>query len=222
VALVSTDRAVEKLADRFQDYENIAQGFVGDLISGAEAGHSAIEALSDAFANLGDQLLRMAANQAIKSIFAALTGGPIAAGAGIAGGVLGFAGGGQVKGPGTSTSDSIPAMLSDGEHVIRASEARKHRALLNAINDGRLGHFADGGVVGGGVAPLASGAIGGQVINVAPSINVSVEGGSRGPEADAALAATIGKEIDDRIRGIISQEVMRAGRPGNLLNNRQR
>jgi hypothetical protein len=219
VALASTDRAVEKLADRFQDYENIAQGFVGDLISGAEAGHGAIETLSDAFANLGDQLLRMAANQAIKSIFPALTGGPIAAGAGIAGGVLGFAGGGYT---GAGGRNDVAGVVHRGEVVFSQDDVARHggAAAVDAMR--RLPRFADGGVVGGGVAPLASGAIGGQVINVAPSINVSVEGGSRGPEADAALAAKIGKEIDNRIRGILTAEIATQRRPGNLLNNRQR
>lgn len=33
--------------------------------------------------------------------------------------------GGEVDGPGTSTSDSIPAMLSDGEYVINAAAVRK-------------------------------------------------------------------------------------------------
>src|SRR5262249_51512296 len=53
--------------------------------------------------------------------------------------------GGHLSGPGTSTSDSIPAMLSDGEYVIKASSARKAgRGLLDRIN---AGNFADGGEV---------------------------------------------------------------------------
>lgn len=58
-----------------------------------------------------------------------------------------FAGGGDVRGPGTGTSDSIPALLSDGEFVVNANATRKHRALLQAINNGRIGRFADGGLV---------------------------------------------------------------------------
>lgn len=67
-----------------------------------------------------------------------------------------FADGGDVRGPGTGTSDSIPAMLSDGEFVVNAAATRKHRALLHAINGGRVGHFAAGGLVGGAIAaPVA-------------------------------------------------------------------
>jgi hypothetical protein len=61
--------------------------------------------------------------------------------------------GGHVSGPGTSTSDSIPAMLSDGEYVIRAESARKlGRGALDRIN---AGHFARGG----SVARLAGGGL---------------------------------------------------------------
>ncbi|RTS12819.1 phage tail tape-measure protein, partial [Pseudomonas aeruginosa] len=63
-----------------------------------------------------------------------VTGAAGAAGAaGVAGGgsgwlssitsIFGFAGGGQVQGPGTPTSDSIPAWLSNNEVVIRSASA---------------------------------------------------------------------------------------------------
>lgn len=57
--------------------------------------------------------------------------------------------GGLVTGPGTATSDSIPAMLSNGEYVINAKATRQHFALLEAINKGRVPVYrAMGGVVG--------------------------------------------------------------------------
>jgi len=60
-----------------------------------------------------------------------------------------YATGGAVWGAGTGTSDSIPAMLSNGEFVINAKQTSKHRALLEAINGGRsLPAFKDGGEVG--------------------------------------------------------------------------
>jgi SLT domain-containing protein/phage-related protein len=42
--------------------------------------------------------------------------------------------GGLLNGPGTSTSDSIPAMLSDGEYVVNAKQTKKYLPVLNAIN----------------------------------------------------------------------------------------
>lgn len=42
----------------------------------------------------------------------------------------------DLKGPGTSTSDSIPAMLSVGESVMTAYETKKYRPAIDAIRDG--------------------------------------------------------------------------------------
>ena len=60
-----------------------------------------------------------------------------------------FATGGPVRGPGTGTSDSIPALLSNGEYVIRAAAVRKlGKGYLDLINNGiPLRRFADGGMV---------------------------------------------------------------------------
>lgn len=56
--------------------------------------------------------------------------------------------GGFVSGPGTSTSDSIPALLSDGEFVVNARSTQLFKPLLTAINDaGALPQFAVGGLV---------------------------------------------------------------------------
>jgi hypothetical protein len=54
--------------------------------------------------------------------------------------------GGFISGPGSGTSDSIPAMLSNGEFVINAAQTAKYRGLLEDINTSRRG-FADGGFV---------------------------------------------------------------------------
>jgi TP901 family phage tail tape measure protein len=51
----------------------------------------------------------------------------------------GYKDGGMVFGPGTSTSDSIPAMLSRGEFVIQASAVNKYGPdFLNALNQMRV------------------------------------------------------------------------------------
>ncbi|MEU1731388.1 hypothetical protein [Streptosporangium sp. NPDC020145] len=53
--------------------------------------------------------------------------------------------GGLIRGPGTGTSDSIVARLSDGEYVVNARSTARHRGLLEAINADR---YAEGGLVG--------------------------------------------------------------------------
>jgi len=49
----------------------------------------------------------------------------------------GYATGGMVRGPGTGTSDSVLARLSNGEYVVNARATAQHRGLLEAINSGR-------------------------------------------------------------------------------------
>ncbi len=83
-------------------------------------------------------------------------GGGLAGLAGMAGGIFGmligslFADGGDVRGAGTGTSDSIPARLSNGEFVVKASQVKKYRPIIKAINDNNFESlaFAAGGDVG--------------------------------------------------------------------------
>jgi hypothetical protein len=57
------------------------------------------------------------------------------------------ASGGMIRGAGTATSDSIPALLSNGEYVIKADSVKKYGVgTLDALNAGR---FANGGLVPG-------------------------------------------------------------------------
>lgn len=63
------------------------------------------------------------------------------------GAFLGLANGGSVRGPGSATSDSIPTMLSNGEYVVNARQTKKHRRLIEAINNGTVGRMAEGGLV---------------------------------------------------------------------------
>jgi TP901 family phage tail tape measure protein len=59
-----------------------------------------------------------------------------------------FAAGGQIYGPGTGTSDSIPIMASAGEFIVNAKATRENLPLLAAINGGmgnQDGNYAEGG-----------------------------------------------------------------------------
>src|SRR6185369_14038180 len=50
--------------------------------------------------------------------------------------VAGHAEGGPIRGPGTATSDSIPARLSNGEFVVRASAVQSYgEGLFHALNN---------------------------------------------------------------------------------------
>ncbi|WP_063682815.1 hypothetical protein [Bradyrhizobium stylosanthis] len=124
--------------------------------------------VKDAGSKLAQAIEEIAAN--LKSSGRGSDSAPSAEVAAAGGGLVRWLdGGGHVMGPGTSTSDSIPAMLSDGEYVIRAEAARKiGRGPLDRLNSG---HYAGGGFIsrllgkvrgfakGGGVARLAGGGL---------------------------------------------------------------
>lgn len=54
---------------------------------------------------------------------------------------------GIVHGPGSGTSDSILARLSNGESVVKASATKKFRKVIEAMNADRLPAFAKGGMI---------------------------------------------------------------------------
>ena len=67
--------------------------------------------------------------------------------------------GGFIQGPGTKNSDSIPARLSNGEYVVRASAVDQYGVgMLNEINEKKFGatggmkKYATGGFVGASAA----------------------------------------------------------------------
>lgn len=64
-----------------------------------------------------------------------------------------FADGGLVSGRGTGTSDSIPAMLSNGEFVVKASAVGTYGVdFLNAINQQKVGSFTSNSLSVGGAS----------------------------------------------------------------------
>ena len=105
------------------------------------------------FSIVGDP--RLAARNASAALFGT-NGGSV---------VLHKANGGYISGPGTGTSDSIPAMLSNGEYVLRSSAVdRIGIGTLNAMNAGAVPHFADGGSVDDTIA--ASAGVGNVALSV--------------------------------------------------------
>lgn len=60
----------------------------------------------------------------------------------------GHASGGYISGPGTGTSDSIIARVSNGEFIVNAQATAANLPLLTAVNSGALQRFDSGGLVG--------------------------------------------------------------------------
>ena len=69
----------------------------------------------------------------------------------------GYANGGLIHGPGSGTSDSIPAMVSDGEFIVSAKRTKQYLPLLQQIADGSVPGFASkktGGTRVGAAKPV--------------------------------------------------------------------
>jgi hypothetical protein len=144
-------------------------------IEGAEATSNALQGImagmqmqnrqnTKQYQNIARAQALIAAGLAATQAIAASAGNPVLAalnvaaigfqtGAQIAAIDNAFAEGGHVQGKGTGTSDSIPAMLSAGEYVIKASAVRQLGLdNLEQLNQGKMPVYA----TGGGVAPVVS------------------------------------------------------------------
>lgn len=148
-----------------------------DFASGISDWITGTKSFGDVMRSVLDSLIQKLIQAAMYAlIIASVTGGSFKANFFKAFG-KGFATGGSVDGPGTGTSDSIPAMLSNGEYVLNAQAVdRLGVPFLNGLNTGRLRGFASGGLVGsGGVAGYKAerGSNGGQVQSVNLSMHVS-------------------------------------------------
>lgn len=145
-------------------------GAITDWITGAQS-------FGDAMKSILKQLIAQLIQAAIyATIVAACTGG----GGGFAArwkGAFGkaFATGGSVAGPGTGTSDSVPAMLSNGEYVLNAQAVdRLGVPFLNGLNTGRLRGFASGGLVGSGGAYNRPASVASSSSSTSSSITLNV------------------------------------------------
>lgn len=126
------------------------------LIAGTKTAAEAFKAFAtQIIADLAAMIIKLLIYKAIRTAIFGFSEGGAVGGGGFTGTGL-FSEGGNVTGPGTGTSDSIPAMLSDGEFVVNAQATKQWAPLLSAINSGSLPAFADGGSVSQQSAPVQS------------------------------------------------------------------
>ncbi|MGU7780533.1 phage tail tape measure protein [Burkholderia sp. PU8-34] len=203
------------------DFRGLVDSMIADL-----ARFAARAAMAPVFSALGSALglgASAAGGFSSSSLLGGFAGGMSDGIAGAVGGnTYGFhlATGGRVTGPGTSTSDSIPAWLSNDEFVVKAAAVRKPGVLqlLEAINSGRdisFAKFANGGLVGGGSA--GGGVLGGQEAGVALTIPVTIEGGSGDPSQMMASAEFV-KKLKQLVQGLIQAESRQGGSLWKLKN----
>lgn len=130
---------------------------------------------------------------------------------------LGRAGGGLITGPGTGTSDEVPAMLSNGEFVIRAAAVQRlGLGLLERLNQAdrvpagvrrSLPAFAEGGLVGrSAAASWRSDSSPMQVIvnNNAGQVAQASAREGRGPDGSRIVEVLI-EQVEATLAGKISR-----------------
>lgn len=156
----SADLAGQRMAE-FK--KAVTDALTNDLANWMARGIDDAKSLGDAIRGLAlsivESMRQIAAQAIAKKIIDSIMGF-----FGGGGGEFALAGatGGLVRGPGTSTSDSIPAWLSDGEFVVREAAVRRVGVQflddLNTFNTlhlrtpGRVRNFAAGGLVQSGEA----------------------------------------------------------------------
>ena len=125
--------------------------------------------------------------------------------------VGGRAAGGRIDGPGTGTSDSVLARVSNGENVITASATDYYgQSFMDAINAKRLPRYADGGRVGGGGGHAGpSSDAGGVVVNI-----YGADNGARTEQRDGSD----GRKYLDVFINAAAQDVARGGRLGQAIH----
>ncbi|WP_256807144.1 hypothetical protein [Bradyrhizobium sp. Bra64] len=186
------------LADILDGTKSVSAGF-------ADMAKSIVRALEEAMIKM---LIVQPIMRSLSGAFGFSDGGLVGGTAPVA-----KADGGYIAGPGSGTSDSIPARLSNGEFVVRASAVAKHRAVLEAINSDRIPRFADGGLVGSTAAPMIA-----PSNVIAPQIAVTVQGSpGQSPQDHQRMGETIAQAAQHQIKSLIASELRTATRPGGIL-----
>ncbi|WP_431222200.1 hypothetical protein ACQ86O_17745 [Serratia sp. L9] len=124
------NQAGNELTIAFRD--GLQSGIESSLIGLAKGTMSLSDAVRNLALSIVDSMAKIAAQQLAQMATSSFMGS--AGGMGGMMGALFAADGGHIQGPGTSTSDSIPAMLSNNEFVTRAAVVQQDGAL-NFLHD---------------------------------------------------------------------------------------
>jgi tape measure domain-containing protein len=156
-----------------------AKGLTGGIATAAKSVADGTATIGGALETLKTKIINLALDQAFKPFETAFTAMLTKLSAGDGGGflkLLGIGGGGgeslaasdsialagvpmyaagvtdlgMVHGPGSGTSDSILARLSNGESVVTAKATKKFRGLIEAMNADRIPAFSRGGIAAAG------------------------------------------------------------------------
>lgn len=174
------EQAADVAASTRSVFDAAFKGMENSLATFVKTGKLSFEDLTS---SIIDGLVHIATQQAVlglASMFGGSFAGSSAASTGTVrlNGALGLqahADGGFISGPGTATSDSIPAMLSDGEFVVNAGAVAQPgvRDMLERVNARR---YASGGYVAssGYASPRSTGSFPSQSQSLTPQCSITV------------------------------------------------
>ncbi|MBE0563588.1 MAG: phage tail tape-measure protein [Ochrobactrum anthropi] len=159
--MAGLESAIQKAQDAINFAKVTTKGFFSDMANGLANGRGWWGSLADAAVNAITKIADALIDSGIESLFdgsgiGSLLGGLFGGKSADPWSGLRLASGGYVSGPGSATSDSIPAWLSNGEFVMNAQATKAFGPWLQAMNDNKLRGFAYGGAVDGNVVSMPS------------------------------------------------------------------
>lgn len=215
--------------------DGIKQSFTDAFTSLVQGTQTGKEAFRSFVGSVTDMLVKMMMQKAVQMLFnfflSAFAPAPVADStggygaldvrAGATGGrvgmdriganaILHMARGGAIT-RGSGVRDDVPAMLMQGEYVIKKATAERigyHN--LDAINNDRLPHYAGGGMVGG--SSVGGGHYGPsqRVVNI--TINVTNEGGQPKSRMDTDAQTEQMRTIADSIDALVEEKLLEHSR----------
>lgn len=205
-----------------QQLAGFGEDAINSVKTGVEAGANSLKAAASS-GGLGIGNFFSSFSDAISGFFKNLGGSGSGGGGWISslisifGSLFGFADGGKVSGPGTGTSDSIVARLSDGEYVMTAEKTKRYLPILEAMRTGKFDAFMSGMMNSSVRVPsYPRFADGGLVSAAAMGTNVSVSVDARGTAVagDPDKSKQLGRAIESAVK----QELAKQKRFGGLLS----
>jgi lambda family phage tail tape measure protein len=206
-------------------FTSLADSIIKDLVRiGVQlAEEKAVSALLGAIGGIGGGI-GSAAGTAVTAGSTAASFGQSLSGIGssgvatsFSGSALGYATGGFISGPGSGTSDSIPARLSNGEFVVNAAATRQNRGLLEALNGGAGSsgqrHFANGGFVGATPQSVSGGST-----SIVFNIDMSNKGTANAPQQPSASLRSNTDAFQKELESAVLQVVRKHSEPGGQIN----
>ncbi|MEP7453292.1 phage tail tape measure protein [Phyllobacterium sp. SB3] len=213
----------QKVATSTEGLKNAQQYFAESFTSSLSGLLTGTQTLNGALQGLLNNLIDATLQAALlgKGPLAGLFGGT---GTGLLGAIFGFSEGGYT---GDGGKYQPAGVVHKGEYVLsKRATSRIGVGNLEALHRGALGGFAEGGFVGNApsirkpdLKPANSNAAA-TPININTNVTVNANGGE--PAQNADLAARVGKQLEQQMKGLVAGEIRKNSRPGNFLNSRSR